>query len=220
MGEGGTLAGATAFKLYDTYGFPLDLTQDVMRGFNWKVDTDGFNAAMEEQKAKARKAWAGSGDSAMAPIYVSLADRLGSTEFLGYETTEAEALITAMIADEAEVEAAKPGQAVSIICNQTPFYAESGGQIGDTDDLLIGQARDLFPPRCGFIIIVIDGDEQFVFRQTIHIGDQCPGVIDRLFLEIIAKRKIPQHFEERVVTGCVTDIFKIIMLAACTDTFL
>ena len=68
---------------------------------------------------------------------------------------------------------------------------------GDTDDLLIGQARDLFPPRCGFIIIVIDGDEQFVFRQTIHIGDQCPGVIDRLFLEIIAKRKIPQHFEER-----------------------
>ena len=121
MGEGGTLDGATAFKLYDTYGFPLDLTQDVMRGFNWKVDTDGFNSAMEEQKAKARKAWAGSGDSAMAPIYLSLANRLGSTEFLGYETTEAEALITAMIIDEAEVEAAKPGQAVSIICNQTPF---------------------------------------------------------------------------------------------------
>ena len=132
MGEGGTLDGATAFKLYDTYGFPLDLTQDVMRGFNWKVDTDGFNSAMEEQKAKARKAWAGSGDSAMAPIYLSLADRLGSTEFLGYETTEAEALITAMIIDEAEVETAKPGQTVSIICNQTPFYAESGGQIGDT----------------------------------------------------------------------------------------
>ncbi|MGC6484961.1 MAG: alanine--tRNA ligase [Candidatus Puniceispirillales bacterium] len=136
MGEGGTLDGATAFKLYDTYGFPLDLTQDVMRGFNWQVDLDGFNAAMEEQKAKARKAWAGSGDSAMATIYLSLADRLGSTEFLGYETTEAEGLITAIIADDAEVEKVKTGQIVSIICNQTPFYAESGGQIGDTGLIL------------------------------------------------------------------------------------
>lgn len=136
MGEGGTLDGATAFKLYDTYGFPLDLTQDVMRGFNWQVDLDGFNTAMEEQKAKARKAWAGSGDSAMAAIYLSLADRLGSTEFLGYETTEAEGLITAIIADDAEVEKVKAGQTVSIICNQTPFYAESGGQIGDTGLIL------------------------------------------------------------------------------------
>ncbi|MCE2517755.1 MAG: alanine--tRNA ligase [Alphaproteobacteria bacterium] len=136
MPEGSTLDGDTAFKLYDTYGFPIDLTQDVMRGFKWNVDLDGFNAAMDEQKAKARKAWSGSGDSAMAAIYVTAADKLGATEFLGYDSTEAEGLITAIIAGDAEVSAATRGQEVAIITNQTPFYAESGGQVGDQGDIL------------------------------------------------------------------------------------
>ena len=167
MGEGGTLDGATAFKLYDTYGFPLDLTQDVMRGFNWHVDTDGFNAAMEEQKAKARKAWAGSGDSAMATIYLTLADRLGATEFLGYEATEAEGLITAMVANDTEVDSVKPGQDISIICNQTPFYAESGGQIGDTGiiheaggDKVLAKVLDTWKTPAGMFVHkveVVDG---------------------------------------------------------------
>ena len=132
MPKGGTLDGDTAFKLYDTYGFPLDLTQDVMRGFDWSVDLDGFNAAMEAQKAKARKAWSGSGDSGLAPVFLTLADTHGATEFLGYDVTSAEGLILAMVADDAEMTSGKKGQEVSIICNQTPFYAESGGQMGDT----------------------------------------------------------------------------------------
>ena len=85
MPKGGTLDGDTAFKLYDTYGFPLDLTQDVMRGFDWSVDLDGFNAAMEAQKAKARKAWSGSGDSGLAPIFLTTAETQGATELLGYD---------------------------------------------------------------------------------------------------------------------------------------
>jgi len=129
---GGVLDGATAFKLYDTYGFPLDLTQDVMRGYKWSVDLDGFNAAMEKQKAKARAAWAGSGDNALAPVYLAAADRLGSTEFLGYERDSAEGLITGIIAGDTECDTASKGQSVALICNQTPFYAESGGQVGDT----------------------------------------------------------------------------------------
>ena len=134
--KGGTLAGATAFKLYDTYGFPVDLTQDVMRGFDWGVDIEGFNAEMEKQKAKARKAWAGSGDSAMPPIYLSVADNLGQTEFLGYEKTEAGALITAIIKGESEITSAQKGDEITLISNQTPFYAESGGQVGDTGVVL------------------------------------------------------------------------------------
>ena len=141
MDEGGTLDGGTAFKLYDTYGFPLDLTQDVMRGFNRQVDLDGFNAAMEEQKSKARAAWSGSGDSAMAGIYLTLADELGPTEFLGYELNDAEGQITALVSGEDKVEAAKKGDVVSIITNQTTFYAESGGQMGDKGKLASPQDK-------------------------------------------------------------------------------
>ena len=143
MPKGGTLDGDTAFKLYDTYGFPLDLTQDVMRGFDWSVDLDGFNAAMEAQKAKARKAWSGSGDSGLAPIFLTTAETLGATEFLGYEETSAEGLITAIIADDVEITAGKKGQDVSIICNQTPFYAESGGQMGDVGVFIKAGTSDL-----------------------------------------------------------------------------
>ena len=126
---GGTLDGQTAFKLYDTYGFPLDLTQDFMRGYGWSVDTDGFDSAMAEQKAAARRAWSGSGDAATETIWLDLGERLGSTEFLGYGAESAEGQVTALVIDGAEVETAT-GQ-VAVVTNQTPFYAESGGQQGD-----------------------------------------------------------------------------------------
>jgi alanyl-tRNA synthetase len=128
------LDGATAFKLYDTFGFPLDLTQDFMRGYGWGVDTDGFDTAMAAQKAAARKAWSGSGDSATEAIWLDLGDRLGSTEFLGYTSESAEGKVTALVVDGAEVDSATSGT-VSVITNQTPFYAESGGQQGDTGSL-------------------------------------------------------------------------------------
>ena len=133
--SGGTLDGATAFKLYDTFGFPLDLTQDFMRGYGWQVDTDGFDTAMAAQKAAARKAWSGSGDSATEAIWLDLGDQLGSTEFLGYTAEAAEGQVTALVVDGAAVDSVASGD-VSVITNQTPFYAESGGQQGDVGSLV------------------------------------------------------------------------------------
>ncbi|OOY28521.1 alanine--tRNA ligase [Thioclava sp. L04-15] len=127
--EGDKLPGETAFKLYDTYGFPLDLTQDALRERDREVDTEGFDAAMEEQKAKARASWSGSGEAANAAIWFDIAEKLGATEFLGYDTETAEGQITALVADGAEI--AKSNGEVQIVVNQTPFYAESGGQVGD-----------------------------------------------------------------------------------------
>jgi len=130
--EGGELPGETAFKLYDTYGFPLDLTQDALREKGLGVDTDGFDAAMAEQKAKARAAWSGSGEAADADIWFDIAETEGVTDFLGYDTEVAEGQIRALVKDGALIAEAKAGDTVQIVLNQTPFYAESGGQVGDT----------------------------------------------------------------------------------------
>jgi alanyl-tRNA synthetase len=129
LAEGAALSGAAAFKLYDTFGFPLDLTQDALRERGRTVDIAGFDAAMAEQKARARASWAGSGDAADATIWFDLAEKHGVTEFLGYDMESAEGQVLALVADGAEV--ASAGGAVQIIVNQTPFYAESGGQVGD-----------------------------------------------------------------------------------------
>jgi len=131
LGEGQALPGAAAFRLYDTYGFPLDLTQDALREKGREVDTQGFDAAMAEQKAKARAAWAGTGETKDAAIWFDLAEKHGVTEFLGYETETAEGQIVALVQDGAETGAAATGDKVQIVVNQTPFYAESGGQVGD-----------------------------------------------------------------------------------------
>ena len=130
--EGAELPGASAFKLYDTFGFPLDLTQDALREKGRTVDTDGFNTAMAEQKAKARAAWSGSGEAADATVWFDVAEKSGVTEFLGYDTETAEGKIAALVQDGKAVDAAKVGDDVQIALNQTPFYAESGGQLGDT----------------------------------------------------------------------------------------
>ncbi|MCA8931434.1 MAG: alanine--tRNA ligase [Rhodospirillaceae bacterium] len=132
LGEGQKLPGDVAFKLYDTYGFPLDLTQDVLRGQGRAVDTAGFDAAMAQQRAEARRHWAGSGDAATGQLWLDLRDRLGATEFLGYATEDAEGEIVAIVVDGAEQQSAEAGTAAQILVNQTPFYAESGGQVGDT----------------------------------------------------------------------------------------
>ena len=135
MDKGAELDGETAFKLYDTYGFPLDLTQDALRQRGIAVDTVGFTTAMERQKAEARSHWAGSGDAADEKVWFTIRDRCGSTEFLGYETEAAEGVVQALVADGAEVESISAGSQVAIIVNQTPFYGESGGQIGDSGEI-------------------------------------------------------------------------------------
>jgi alanyl-tRNA synthetase len=131
LGEGEKLPGAVAFKLYDTYGFPLDLTQDALREQGRGVDEAGFQEAMAEQRKRARAAWAGSGDAATGKLWFDLRDRLPATEFLGYSTERAEGEILALVVDGVEVASAGPGTEVAVILNQTPFYGESGGQVGD-----------------------------------------------------------------------------------------
>ncbi|MEP2640287.1 alanine--tRNA ligase [Roseobacter sp.] len=126
------LPGETAFKLYDTFGFPLDLTQDALREKGRAVDTAGFDTAMAEQKAKARAAWSGTGEAADAAIWFDVADQRGTTDFLGYDTETAEGQIVALVKDGATVASAQSGEIIQIALNQSPFYAESGGQVGDT----------------------------------------------------------------------------------------
>ena len=130
--EDADLPGGAAFKLYDTYGFPLDLTQDALREKGRSVDTSGFDAAMEQQKAKARAAWSGSGEATDATVWFDVAEAAGPTDFLGYDTETAEGLIVALVVDGNQVETVPEGAEVQIALNQSPFYAESGGQVGDT----------------------------------------------------------------------------------------
>jgi alanyl-tRNA synthetase len=135
------LPGEAAFRLYDTYGFPLDLTQDALRERGRAVDIAGFDAAMAAQKAKARAAWAGSGEAADESVWFDLAEQHGPSEFLGYETEVAEGVVLAVLANGAPVASAGPGDEVQIVLNQTPFYAESGGQVGDAGILRSDRAR-------------------------------------------------------------------------------
>jgi alanyl-tRNA synthetase len=136
LGKGDMLDGVTAFKLYDTYGFPLDLTQDALRLREINVDLSGFEDAMARQRAEARKSWSGSGEAGEDNVWFAVADKVGPTEFLGYETETAEAVITALVKGGQIVDALSAGDEGFVVLNQTPFYGESGGQVGDTGELL------------------------------------------------------------------------------------
>ncbi len=163
--DGAALPGQTAFRLYDTYGFPLDLTQDALREKSREVDVAGFDAAMAEQKAKARAAWAGSGETADASLWFDIAEAHGVTDFLGYDTEEAEGQIVALVRDGALVQEAAKGDEVQIVLNQTPFYAEAGGQVGDTGHLSTDAAR------------VRITDTRKVADVFIHIGEVTDGTL-------------------------------------------
>src|SRR4029077_4556859 len=125
----------TAFTLYDTYGFPLDLTQDALRARGISVDLASFEDAMERQREKARASWAGSGDAAQETVWFTLREKIGAAEFLGYETESAEGVVAALVKDGKEVSELKKGESGAVVMNQTPFYGESGGQGGDTGEL-------------------------------------------------------------------------------------
>lgn len=140
LSTGDSLSGEIAFKLYDTYGFPLDLTQDILRGRDMQVDSAGFDAAMAEQKARARAAWSGSGETAVQEVWFDLRDTHGATEFLGYSQQEAQAIVQAIVKDGESTQTLKAGESALILTNQTPFYGESGGQVGDVGQLIAGKA--------------------------------------------------------------------------------
>lgn len=165
LDEGADLPGAAAFKLYDTYGFPLDLTQDALREKGRAVDTDGFDAAMAEQKAKARAAWSGTGAEADASVWFDVADENGATDFLGYESLSSEGQIVAVVVDGQIADSAK-GE-VQVVLNQTPFYAESGGQVGDSGTL---------KTETGTVTVT---DTKKVADVFIHIGTVTEGEIKK-----------------------------------------
>ncbi len=168
--KGDMFDGETAFTLYDTYGFPLDLTQDALRNRGISVDIASFTDAMDQQRAKARAAWAGSGDTATEKVWFPLREKLGATEFLGYDTEIAEGVVTALVKDGAEVDSLKTGDSGAVVMNQTPFYGESGGQVGDTG-VLTGE---------GVRIRVTDtqkkGGDLFVHLGTVEQGTLKPGM--------------------------------------------
>jgi alanyl-tRNA synthetase len=178
LGAQDALPGDVAFKLYDTFGFPLDLTQDALRDQNRTVDLPGFNAAMAQQRARARAAWSGSGEAATETIWFDLRETTGATEFLGYSTENAEGTIAAIVLDGASVTTAPAGASVAIVLNQTPFYAESGGQVGDTGRITGAN---------GLVIRVTDTQKKlgtvFAHIGTIeggeaHVGDSVVADVD------------------------------------------
>ncbi|MDG4894807.1 alanine--tRNA ligase [Mesorhizobium sp. WSM4976] len=163
---GDMLDGETAFKLYDTYGFPLDLTQDALRQRSISVDIAGFTNAMERQKAEARAHWAGSGEAATETVWFSVREKTGATEFLGYETEAAEGIVQALVKDGKTIDSASQGDAVAVVVNQTPFYGESGGQMGDTG-VISGD---------GFSIEISDTQKK-ADGLFVHIGKVVSGTV-------------------------------------------
>ena len=177
---GDELPGTTAFKLYDTYGFPLDLTQDALRNKDMKVDVQGFDDAMAKQKAEARKNWAGSGDTGTEKIWFDIFDKDGGTEFLGYNTLKSECLVNNLVVDGKQVESVNSGE-FYLVSNQTPFYGEMGGQVGD-----IGK---IYGPNCE--IEVLDTKKK-LHELTVHVCKMIKGTVktgDDLTFEVDAKNR-------------------------------
>ena len=177
MNPGDMLPGETAFKLYDTYGFPLDLTQDAVRNKGISVDLSGFEDAMKRQKDQAREAWTGSGQSAQGAEWFAIRERLGATEFLGYDLTEATGKLLTLVAGGAEVTEAREGQTVLAVFDRTPFYAESGGQAGDVGEIewTGGKAKVLDTQK--------QAGDLFVHEIEILSGVLTPGTEARLAVD-------------------------------------
>jgi alanyl-tRNA synthetase len=179
--KGDMFDGDTAFTLYDTYGFPLDLTQDALRSRGIGVDIASFTDAMERQRAKARASWSGSGEATQAAVWFALREKLGATEFLGYETESAEGVVSALVRDGVEVSELKKGESGVMVVNQTPFYGESGGQVGDT-----GEMR-----REGLRLTVTDTQKEAgdLFAHFVKVDEGTVKVGDPLLLEVDHARR-------------------------------
>ena len=177
LSAGARLSGETAFKLYDTFGFPLDLTEDALRPRGIGVDKEAFESAMERQRAEARKAWAGSGETATEAVWYALKERVGATEFLGYDAEKSEGVVTALIRDGAQTDWLRAGERGAVIVNQTPFYGESGGQVGDIGELRAMGARfrvEATQKKLGDIIV----HEGMVEEGEIALGQTLELAVD------------------------------------------
>ncbi|WP_416897126.1 MAG: alanine--tRNA ligase [Minwuia sp.] len=199
LGEKEPLAGEVAFRLYDTFGFPLDLTQDILRNQGRGVDTDGFDTAMARQRAEARKNWAGSGEKATEAVWFDVREQAGASEFLGYTSDTAEAVVRAVLVDGVPVDRAEPGCEVQVVLNQTPFYGESGGQMGD-----IGTIRS----EKGAVVTVTDtqkraGDVHVHFGTLdggpLSIGEVVSAGIDRSYRDRLRANHSATHLLHRAL---------------------
>ena len=178
LGEGGTLPGDTAFRLYDTFGFPYDLTEDALRSRGIGVDRQGFDTAMAQQKATARAAWKGSGEAAAGEVWFDIAERVGATEFTGYTATTGEAQVVVLLRDGKEVECATAGDNVVIITNQTPFYGESGGQMGDTGMITGTDGAAGVITDTGKALARLHTHHAKINAGTIRVGDAVALAVD------------------------------------------
>jgi len=177
LGVGGTLKGDVAFRLYDTFGFPLDLTQDVLRARDIKVDNEGFEKAMDEQRAKARAAWAGSGETADQAIWFDVRQKAGATEFLGYDADRAEGQVRAIVVDGKEVAELKAGEKGWLVVNQTPFYGESGGQMGDTGRF-VGAGGEALITDTHKMLGDLHVHQASIAKGALKVGDDVVMTID------------------------------------------
>ena len=178
LGAGGTLAGETAFRLYDTFGFPYDLTEDALRARGIGVDRAGFDAAMAQQKAAARAAWKGSGDAAAGEVWFDIAERVGATEFTGYTAMTGEGQVVALVKGGVEVDSATAGDEVIVITNQTPFYGESGGQSGDAGTISGADGLELVVSDTAKPLGRLHAHHATVAAGTIRVGDAVALAID------------------------------------------
>jgi len=178
LGEGDKLPGETAFRLYDTFGFPYDLTEDALRARGVSVDRAGFDAAMAQQKAAARAAWKGSGEAASSEVWFDIAEREGATEFTGYTATSGEGVVVAIVKDGAEVTEAKAGDTVTVLTNQTPFYGESGGQMGDTGTIAGADGLKITVTDTAKPLGRLHAHQAVVDAGTVRVGDAVQLVVD------------------------------------------
>ncbi len=180
LGEGQNLSGAVAFRLYDTFGFPIDLTEDILRGQGRSVDIKAFNNSMEEQRQLARQAWSGSGEAATDDVWFDVNDISGASEFLGYETDVAEGVIASIIVKNEIVNRADIGDEVALVLNQTPFYGESGGQMGDTGTLISNEGCEIRVTDTQKKLGTLYVHYGKVFQKPINVGDVVELQVDAL----------------------------------------
>jgi alanyl-tRNA synthetase len=178
LAPGAPFPGDVAFKLYDTYGFPLDLTQDVLRAKGRAVEVENFDAAMAKQRADARKHWVGSGEAATGELWFGLREEIGATEFLGYDTHDAEGVVQAILSGELRVDSVGPGSEIAVIVNQTPFYGESGGQMGDSGAMFTASGTEVAvtdtQKEAGDLIVHLGK----VARGSLKVGDAVSLRVD------------------------------------------
>ena len=201
LGQGDALPGETAFRLYDTFGFPYDLTEDALRARGIAVDRAGFDAAMAQQKAAARAAWKGSGQTADGEVWFDIAERTGATEFTGYNATTGEAQVVALVVGGREATEAVAGETVTVITNQTPFYGESGGQQGDSGSIV----------GTGLAMTVTDTQKPLgklhahigtIDSGTIRVGDVVRLAIDVARRDALRANHSATHLLHQAPNGC------------------